>query len=435
MVFKKCPRVSKLPSKLAPAYWRERLFKNTYTYKGRHVEVSGWSVKIQLFGKRKTFALSTRDRAQAAGEACELYQTILAHGWEGAAQRPAGAGLRFKLAPSPLTSPLSIASDVKYWRGRLVHRKYPEALGSQSGREFSVRIEHAGTRHYFPLETSHDTKAARRAMRIYRTVVKKGWTSANAAFPRELTLALRWQDNPVAWTYTTIHTWKSSRGFGPVTQRSNRRPGLGVMVIEPDDGIRSALASCTNNQDGFRCEGAFASAEEALGAMRRCTVELFLANHDVPPAAGAAGWEEVQRVMPGLAGIFYSDFEDAEQLFKAAPGGAIVYMLKRTAPLRILDSVADMVRPVSREQIVAHVRDYFQRLAASLPSSPPSGELTKLTPREHEILALLSKGDLGKEIADKLGISFWTVQDHVKRIFEKLNVHSRIEAVVKLLQK
>ncbi len=434
-MFKKRPRAPRLPSKLTPAYWRERLFKNTYTYKGKHVEVSGWSVKLQLFGKRKTFSLRTRNQAQAAGEACELYQTILADGWEGVARRDDGTGHRFKLPRGPLNSPVSIASDVKYWRGRLLHRKYPEAPGPRSGREYSVRIEHAGTSHYFPLETSEDPKAARRAMRIYRTVVNKGWTNANAAFPRELTLALRWEDNPVAWTYTTVHTWRTNRPCRPVRERSNRRPELGVVVIEPDDGIRVALASCTGSQEGFRCAGTFANVAEALSAMPRCPVELVLANHDLPLTAGTTNWEEIQRFKPGLALIFYSVFEDSDQLFRATPGGAIVYMLKRTAPFRILEPIADLVRPVNREQIVSHVSDYFQRLAASLPPSPPSGELTKLTPREHEILALLSKGDLGKEIADKLGISFWTVQDHVKGIFEKLNVHSRIEAVVKLLQK
>jgi DNA-binding NarL/FixJ family response regulator len=434
-VGKKRPRVSKPPSKLAPAHWRERLFKNTYTYKGRHVEVRGWSVKIQLFGKRKTFSLSARDRAQAAGEACELYQTILAHGWEGAAQGSPGAGLRFKLAPGPLTSPVSIASDVEYWRRRLVHRKYPEEPGSHSGRDLSVRIEHAGTSRYFPLETSDEMEAAGRAMRIYQTVVRKGWAEASAGFPRELSLALRWQDNPVAWTYTTIHTWKSNGPARPVTEPSNRRPGLGVIVIEPDDGTRLALTSCVNSQAGFRCEAAFVSVAEALGEMPRRKVEFVLVNHDPPPAAGAAGWEEIQGVKPGLVGVFYSVFEDADQLFKATPGGAILYMLQRTAPFRILDPIAGLARPVRREQIVTHVRDYFQRLAASLPSSPPSREIAKLTPREHEILALLSKGDLAKEIADTLGISFWTVQGHVKSIFEKLGVHSRIEAVVKFLQK
>lgn len=434
-MFKKRPRVAKPPSKLGPAYWRQRLFKNTYTYNGRRVEVRSWSVKLQVFGKRKTFSLNARDRAQAAGEACEIYQTILAHGWEGVAQGPPGLRPGFKVAPGSLTSPVSIAFDVEYWRRRLVHRKYPEKPASQGGREFSARIEHARTSHYFPLETSDEAQAAKRAMRIYQTVVRKGWANANAAFPRELSLALRWQENPLAWTYTTIHTWKSNRPAGRATERSRRGLGLGVVIIEPDEGIRVALSSCTNSQGGFRCEAAFASVEEALGEIPRHSADLILANHDLPPLPTAVGWEKFQSVRPGLAGIFYSVFEDADQLFKATPGGAIVYMLKRTAPARILDPIADLTGPVSREGIVTHVRDYFQRLAASLPSSPASGEIAKLSPREHEILALLSKGDLAKEIAETLGISFWTVQGHVKNIFEKLKVHTRIEAVVKFLQK
>lgn len=77
----------------------------------------------------------------------------------------------------------------------------------------------------------------------------------------------------------------------------------------------------------------------------------------------------------------------------------------------------------------------FQHLSALLPSGPPFWEIAKLTPREHEVLAFLSKGDLVKEIADTLGISKWTVQSHVKSIFEKLKVHTRTEAVIKYLRK
>jgi len=97
--------------------------------------------------------------------------------------------------------------------------------------------------------------------------------------------------------------------------------------------------------------------------------------------------------------------------------------------------IADLAGPVTHEQIASHVRDYFQRLSAMLPSAPPFWKLAKLTPREQEILALLSKGELLKEIAGALGISNWTVQGHVKSIFEKLKVHNRTEAVVKYLQR
>src|SRR5689334_6349102 len=68
-------------SKSEPAYWRKRLFKNTFTYKGKSVEVSSWSVKIQILGHRRTFSLSSSDRAKAATEACRIYQTIVTQGW------------------------------------------------------------------------------------------------------------------------------------------------------------------------------------------------------------------------------------------------------------------------------------------------------------------------------------------------------------------
>jgi DNA-binding NarL/FixJ family response regulator len=148
-----------------------------------------------------------------------------------------------------------------------------------------------------------------------------------------------------------------------------------------------------------------------------------------------ACFEELQRVRPGLVVLSYSVFSDADQLFKSTPGGAAVYMLKRTAPNRLFEPIAELTGTLTREQIASHVRNYFHQLSAMLPSGPPFWKLGKLTPREHEVLALLSEGDLVKEIAGTLGISNWTVQGHVKSIFEKLDVHSRTEAVIKYLQR
>ena len=434
-MFKKRPRVAEPPSKLEPAYWRGRLFKSTFTYKGRRVEVRGWSVKLQLFGKRKTFSLSSSDPAQAAGEACQIYQTILAHGWEGVTQSRAGTGRLLPLLPGPQNSPASIASDVEYWKRRLIHRNYPEQPNPQADHEFSVRIEHARTSQYFPLGTGDETEAAARAMRIYLTVVNKGWARANACFRRELSLAVRWQDNPLAWTYTTIHTRQCSGPLKPVPDQTGRLQERSVVFIEPDAGIRLALAACANSQEGFRCDTTFAGAAEALREIPRRRVDLAFVNHDLPDEEGVALLDELQRIRPGLTVVSYSVFEDADQLFKSTPGGSVVYMLKRTPPCRVFEPIAELAGPMTREPITSHIRDYFQRLAALLPSGPPSREIARLTPREHDILALLSKGQLAKEIADTLGISIWTVQGHVKSIFEKLNVHTRTEAVVKYLQK
>jgi DNA-binding NarL/FixJ family response regulator len=195
------------------------------------------------------------------------------------------------------------------------------------------------------------------------------------------------------------------------------------------------LASHASGQDGFRCDATFAGAAEALREIPRRRVELALANHDLPDKPEMAWLEELQRVRPGLVVLFYSVFEDADQLFKSAPGGSVVYMLNRTSPCRLFEPIADLAGPITQDQVASRVRNYFQKLSALLPSGPPFWKLAKLTPREHEILALLSRGDLVKEIADTLGISNWTVQGHVKNIFEKLNVHTRTEAVIKYLQK
>ncbi len=167
---------------------------------------------------------------------------------------------------------------------------------------------------------------------------------------------------------------------------------------------------------------------------RRC-VDLVLANHDLPDESAVDCFEELHRVRPGLMVLSYSVFTDTDQLFKSTPGGAGVYMLKRTPPNRLFEPIASLTRSMTREQIAAHVRNYFQQLSAMPPSGPSFWKLAKLTPREQEVLALMSKGDLVKEIAGTLGISNWTVQDHVKGIFEKLKVHNRTEAVIKYLQR
>lgn len=434
-MFKKRPRSAAPFSKREPAYWQGRLFKNAFTYKGRRVEVRNWSVKIQLFGKRKTFALVSPKRKQAANEACRIYQTIMEQGWEGVTR----TRVKFEISPlasfGSTTSPAVIGNDVEHWKGRLIHRKYPEQPGPEWEHELSVRIEHARISHFFPLGTSDEKEAASRARHIHQTVVNEGWSHASTVFPRELSLALRWQENPLAWTYTTIHTRKSNGPPPPANGNRSHPLDHEVVLIEPDAGIRLALASCANGQPGFRCTASFASAAEAEREIPRRPTSFVLANQDLPDEPGEATLDALRQHSPELVMLRYSIFEDSDQLFKSTPGGSVVYMLKRTAAQRLFEPIAELTAPVTNERVAAHVRDYFQLLAASLPAGSPLGRLATLTPREHEVLALLSKGHIAKEIADTLGISNWTVQGHVKSIFEKLNVHTRTEAVIKFLQK
>lgn len=399
--------------------------------------MKGWSVKIQHQRRRRTFSLAASDREKAAQEAWQIHQTILEHGWEAVAHRRARIGVPGNDTTGAMNARAALGADAEYWKRRLIHRKYLEPPNSQTDHKLSVRIEHGRISHYFPLDTSDETEAAGQARRIYQTIVTQGWASANANFPRELTLALRWLDNPLAWTYVTLHTRKSNAPFRPIPGSPHGSPRLKVAVVEPDDGIRFGLAACANQQEGFQCAAAYASAAEAVQRIPRRSPHLVLSNHSLPDKTGAACVEELQRAHPNLAGLCYSVYEDSDQLFKATPGGAVGYLLKRTAASRIFEPIAEALRkgPLTPAQVATCVREYFQKVFAALPTGPSSLEMAKLTPREHEILTLLSTGDLAKEIADTLGISIWTVHGHVKHIFEKLNVHNRTEAVVKFLQK
>src|SRR5436309_14132060 len=111
-------------SKLDPKYWRDRLFRNSFTYNGHRFQVNHWSVKIQQQGIRKTFSLRAGRRGQAAIEACQLYERIVTRGWEGLTTRCKGKGLESDLSPGVLPTPGQNAFDPDYWSQRLIHRKY-----------------------------------------------------------------------------------------------------------------------------------------------------------------------------------------------------------------------------------------------------------------------------------------------------------------------
>ncbi len=424
-------------SKLDPKYWRDRLFRNTFTYNGHRFQVNHWSVKIQQRGARKTFSLRAGHRDRAAIEACQLYETILTQGWESLGGRGFGKTSEINPSPGVLPGAGENRSDPEYWAQRLIHRKYTEAFHANADRELSVRIDYAGNSHYFPLGTHNRRLATNRAVQIYQTITRQGWEAANNRFSRELSVAFRWLDNPVAWTYTTIHT-RATMPWAPA-QPALRQPGqrLNVAIAESDPGIRQSLAWCINQQEGFCCDTTFTSAEAILREAPRHPIQLLLANQSLADLPGPVCLAQLRTIAPKIAGVVFSIYEDCDQLFKCAPGGAASYVFRRTLPTRILEPIADAAERqfLSRETIADRIRRYFQATVASLPAGSLAQALTTLTQREHEILGLLSKGQPDKEIAELLHISTWTVHGHLKKIFEKLGVHNRTEAVLTYLHK
>ena len=453
------PVHSRFRSKMEPEYWRDRLFKNSFTYRGDRHEVRHWSVKIQHFGTRKTFSLRAIDEKQAATEACGLYKAIVNCGWERVIAERADKNAEAQQGANEVASPKQNGNDANYWAQRLIHRKYTQTFRPNAEREFSVRVEHAGTSYYFPLGSDKEKVAAKNAARIYRAVVGQGWDSACKCFPRELSVAFRWSDNPLAWTYTTVLTQISGGASLPASlwttthlpvspARGDARPTdsakqpilsgkFRVGIVESDSGLGQTLSWCINQQDGCCCVQTFASAHAVLDEVRRHAIDLVLVNQNLPDKPGIACLNELSAVAPRIFGLLFSVFEDSEQLFEAAPGGAPCYVFRRTPPTKILVPIEAALKsgPRTREQFNSSVRRYFQDVVISSPIHATANELSNLTPREHEILGLLSKGHPDKEIADFLRISTWTVHGHLKKIFEKLGAHNRTDAVVKYLNK
>ena len=406
-------------------YWRGRVFKNTYTRGGRCVQLKRWSIKIQHRGTRRTFSLAARSRGAAAVEARAIHEAIVTQGWHAAPATLSRTGSR----------PESLAkTEARYWKPRLLRRPHSEVSGPGVG--FSARIEHTGVSHYFPLGTAHEDAAAARARDIYAAIATHGWTAASQRFPREVTVALQWADNPLAWTYATFHTEVGS--LPPRQCDSQPKAGVfPVVVVEPDVSILTALSRRLNRQDGFASAATFTNAKDAFKGILRPAPRLVLVDRNLPDSTPGEFSDKLHRMAPELPVLFFAIYEDSDQLFKATPGGASGYLLKRTVPDRLLEPIVAAVEEgrLSHDRIAQHVRRYFQNVIVPLSADRAARDLTRLTHREHEILNLLSKGYVDKEIAEALGISVWTVHGHLKRVFEKLGVHTRTEAAIKYLHK
>jgi DNA-binding NarL/FixJ family response regulator len=404
--------------------WSRRLFKNSYTRKGRLIRVAAWSVKIQHHGIRRTFSLQNREKMAAALEARALHALIIKKGLRHAAERyvpcpaPAGGGLQE-----------NHSADLRAWKRRLLLPKH----AIQDG--YVTRIEHEGLSHYFPLGTLDPSEAARQAREIHRYILKRGWGAANQAFSRELTIAIHWAADPVAWTYATFHTTpnREEHRSRTIAKQSGRRT-LGI--AEPDAGIRNGIAGCIDRQPGFYCNTTFDNARTCLNSLSRNIPDALLVGEGFPEMTNE--WlDAVRKAAPEMPVLIYSIHEDSDQLFKSTPGGATGYILKRTPPEKILDPLnqAQKQQKLTPPLVLSLAQRYFQNITASLVVTEAAPELARLTHREHDVLNLLSKGFLDKEIAAALRISTWTVHGHLKRIFEKLNVHTRTEAVVKYFHK
>jgi DNA-binding NarL/FixJ family response regulator len=326
-------------------------------------------------------------------------------------------------------------TDEHYWRQRVLLRLYRFQAAGESNQDLAVFVDHAGTGYYFPLGTAQAGQAAAKALQIYHVVVKQGWAAACRQFSRELIISFEWCMNPVLWTYTTIHTLVGKQTAPESKASAANQNRQRVLVVELDTGIRQALCWCVNQQAGFAsipCE----SASAFTNALTQHKPRMVLLNRNMAGRIALKSAGSVAPIQPGVPALTYSVHADGDQMFVSTPGGAEGYLVKRVKSDRLLEPILKVANrsELMTEDFLLRVKYYFQELL-QLHSSHDNLALAKLTHREREVMELLSKGCVDKEIAQAMGISLWTVHGHIKNIFERLQVRTRTEAVIRYLEK
>jgi DNA-binding NarL/FixJ family response regulator len=220
----------------------------------------------------------------------------------------------------------------------------------------------------------------------------------------------------------------------PVEKASPRLPPgtapIKVAIVEDDDWIRENLAGQIDLAPGYCCVSRYRTGEEALAGLPSEAPDVVLMDINLPGLSGIECVRRLKTLRPSLTILMLTVYEESDQIFDSLRAGASGYLLKRSAEKELLEAIAQVHQggsPMS-SLVARKVVRFFNHLGDAAP------ELQRLSPREKEILELLSRGAAYKEIGDRLALSIHTVRMHIRGIYGKLQVHSRGEAVSKYLR-
>ena len=199
--------------------------------------------------------------------------------------------------------------------------------------------------------------------------------------------------------------------------------------MEDDSGYRRIAAEQLRASGQCQVVGEYGSAEAALAGLAAAWPQVLLCDINLPGDSGIVAVQKLQHLHPATACVILTVFDDSEKLFASLQAGAVGYLLKSDPAPAMIAAVQEAAAggsPMSRAIARKLVRHF------AVPPAAPA--LAVLTPREREVLERLAQGARYKEIADQLAISIETVKNHLRKIYEKLQVSSRTEATAKFLR-
>ncbi|HEV2452748.1 MAG TPA: response regulator transcription factor [Verrucomicrobiae bacterium] len=204
---------------------------------------------------------------------------------------------------------------------------------------------------------------------------------------------------------------------------------VSLSIVEDKADFQESLLHMLSKAPGYRCLHTYSAAEDALRGIPVAPPDVVLMDINLPGMSGVECVRRLHVLAPQVRVIMLTVYDNTENIYAALKAGASGYLLKRTSPAKLLEAIQDVVdggAPMS-SAIARKVVQSFQDTA------PAAGKWENLSSREQEVLEMLAKGYLYKEISDQLHLGLGTIKTYIRRIYEKLHVQSRTEAVLKYL--
>ena len=202
-----------------------------------------------------------------------------------------------------------------------------------------------------------------------------------------------------------------------------------ICIVEDDAGLRESICNYIEDSAGFECLGAYSSAEDALIGIPLLNPAVVLMDINLPGMNGIQCVKKLKETAPDIQTMMLTVYENSDRIFEALAAGACGYLLKSTPPEKLLEAIAEIQSggsPMS-SHIARKVVQAFQ------PATRKTPLIEHLSPREQQVLDLLSKGCAYKQIAGEMDLSMGTIRTYIRRVYEKLHVNCRTDAVVKYL--